>query len=68
MGAGTDYRDRMQSNASDDVSAGAGWPDVPEEEPLGRLYGLDDEWTGWGRPEADLQGEVLAACHAQLEE
>lgn len=35
--------------------------------PLGRLYGLDDEWEGgWGRTSADLQAEVEARCSEQL--
>ena len=35
--------------------------------PLGRLYGLDDEWEGgWGRTSADLKAEVEARCSEQL--
>jgi len=35
--------------------------------PLGRLYGLEDEWEGgWGRTSADLKAEVEARCSEQL--
>jgi hypothetical protein len=35
--------------------------------PLGRLYGLDDEWEGgWGRTPAQLKAKVEARCSEQL--
>jgi hypothetical protein len=35
--------------------------------PLGRIYGVDDEWSGgWGRAEEALRDEVQRACRAQL--
>jgi hypothetical protein len=35
--------------------------------PLGRLYGLDDEWEGgWGRTPEELKAEVEARCSEQL--
>ncbi|MGH8990998.1 MAG: hypothetical protein ACRDZ7_05660 [Acidimicrobiia bacterium] len=38
------------------------------DEPLGEIYGVDDEWEGrWGRLEDDLRKAVRAACAAQLE-
>lgn len=37
------------------------------EQPLGALYGMDDEWgAGWGRRVEDLRLEVRAACHQQV--
>jgi hypothetical protein len=36
-------------------------------QPLGHLYGLDDEWDGgWGRTPAELTAEVEARCSEQL--
>ena len=38
------------------------------DEPLGAIYGVDDEWEGrWGRHEDELREAVRAACSAQLE-
>jgi hypothetical protein len=35
--------------------------------PLGRVYGIDDEWDGgWGRSVEELRALVRAACAAQL--
>lgn len=35
--------------------------------PLGRLYGVDDEWgAGWGRAVEELRAAVRAACAEQL--
>ena len=35
--------------------------------PLGRLVGVDDEWTaGWGRTELQLRADVTRACEEQL--
>ena len=35
--------------------------------PLGRLFGLDDEWgAGWGRTEQQLRTHVRRACEEQL--
>jgi hypothetical protein len=35
--------------------------------PLGRLYGVGDEWEGgWGRTPAELEAEVEARCSEQL--
>jgi hypothetical protein len=36
-------------------------------QPLGHLYGLDDEWEGgWGHTVAQLKAEVEARCSEQL--
>lgn len=36
-------------------------------QPLGHLYGLDDEWEGgWGRTQVELKAEVEAKCSEQL--
>jgi hypothetical protein len=35
--------------------------------PLGRLYGLDDEWgAGWGRTDTELRAVTRQACLDQL--
>jgi hypothetical protein len=35
--------------------------------PLGKLFGLDDEWgAGWGRTEQELKAQIREACTAQL--
>lgn len=35
--------------------------------PLGRLYGLTDEWgAGWGRNHGDLAAAVIRACREQV--
>jgi len=37
------------------------------EQPLARIYGLDDEWgEGWGRPIPELRRAVHEACARQL--
>lgn len=41
--------------------------ELPLSQPLGRLYGFDDEWDGgWGRSPEELTHAVRAACLAQV--
>ncbi|WP_328389958.1 hypothetical protein [Nocardia sp. NBC_00416] len=43
------------------------WDDSVIALPLGRIFGLEDEWgAGWGRPEQQLAREIQDACGAQL--
>jgi hypothetical protein len=36
-------------------------------QPLGKIFGLSDEWgAGWGRTEQQLKAEIRRACAAQL--
>jgi hypothetical protein len=45
----------------------AQYDDEVMDMPLGRLYGLDDEWDGgWGRTPAQLKALIEAGCAEQL--
>jgi hypothetical protein len=47
----------IDNNYDDDVT----------DPPIGRLFGMDDEWgAGWGRTDAELEATVRAACREQI--
>lgn len=53
----------------DDVVTGARYAHEVFDLPLGRLYGISDEWgAGWGRTERELTDVVKRACEDQLRE
>jgi len=50
-----------------EILARSGYPDSVIALPLGRLYGLDDEWgAGWGRTVDELRTVTRQACADQL--
>jgi hypothetical protein len=50
-----------------DVIERSDWDDGVMNLPLGRIYGLDDEWKGkWGLSEPELADAVRRACEEQL--
>lgn len=50
-----------------EIVADNNYGDVVTEPPLGRLFGMDDEWgAGWGRTDVALENDVRAACREQM--
>ncbi|MGB3412087.1 MAG: hypothetical protein WBA45_12930 [Microthrixaceae bacterium] len=45
----------------------SGYLDEVSNQPLGKTYGLDDEWgAGWGRTDTEIIAEVKALCEEQI--
>jgi hypothetical protein len=52
----------------DRLAISTGYESAVFRQPVGELYGIDDEWgEGWGRAEAELRRHVREACERQLE-
>ena len=50
-----------------EITARSGYADSVLSLPLGKIFGLEDEWgSGWGRTEQELKAEIGKACAAQL--
>jgi hypothetical protein len=50
-----------------EVVADNNYDDDVTDPPIGRLFGMDDEWgAGWGRPDAELDEVVRGACREQV--
>jgi hypothetical protein len=50
-----------------EIAARSGYSDSVISLPLGKTFGLDDEWgAGWGRTDQELKAEIGKACAAEL--
>jgi len=59
--------ERTVARFAEDVYVDTDYASWVLDEPLGAIYGIDDEWEGrWGRAEDELRRSVRAACSAQL--
>lgn len=59
--------ERSLAAALADLFFRSGYADETLRQPLGAVYGLDDEWVGeWGRTDEQLREAVRAACSRQI--